>query len=166
MKLKEAIHAVETHALAILSQPNSNVRLVAVGAKNRRSLSEVTDFCITAYVPEKLTKSQLKTRNLVVFEKSVALAAGVDAMGGIELDVVESGSDFAPRQSLSAPAAFRGAKGGPTPTIDTQKFFNGLRCGIGITNPIDEYPLRLTRARWGSSSVTETSTPTWYRTAM
>ncbi|WP_406697340.1 hypothetical protein V5E97_00695 [Singulisphaera sp. Ch08] len=143
MKFKEAIQTLEKHALAILSQPNSNIRLLAVGTKEHGPLSKATDYCISAYVPEKLTKAQLKNRDLVAFDQSVALAAGAPALERIELNVIESGSDFTPRQTLSAPAAFRGQYGGQTPAIDTQKYFDQLRCGIGITNPTDEYPGQL-----------------------
>jgi hypothetical protein len=59
MKLKEALQALETHGLAILIQPNSNIRLLAVGAKDHGPVAEAPDFCISAYVPEKLTKAQL-----------------------------------------------------------------------------------------------------------
>lgn len=140
MDFDEAVRVLERHALAILSQPNSNIRLLAVGTKDHGPLSEATDFCITAYVPEKLTKTQLKVRNLLPFDRSLAASAGADMPEGIALDVVESGSDFVPRQSLSAPAPFRGLYGGPPPTIDTQEYFYQLRCGIGITNPTGQYP--------------------------
>ena len=143
MTFDESIRTLERFALAILSQPNSNIRLLAVGAKDHGPLSEATDFCITAYVPEKLTMAQLKFRNVTSFDRSLAAAAGDQMPEGVVLDVVESGSDFAPRQSLSAPSALRGQRGGPMPTIDMQKFFQHLRCGIGITNPTGEYPNRL-----------------------
>ena len=140
MEFEDAIRAVERHALAIFSQPNSNIRLLAVGTKDRGPLSEATDFCLTAYVPEKLTKSQLKGRDLLTFDRSLASAAGSEVPDGIVLDVVESGSDFTPRQPLIVPTPFRGQLGGQPPTIDTQKYFDQLRCGIGVTNPTGQYP--------------------------
>lgn len=140
MRFNEAVEAVEKHALTILAQPDSNIRLLAVGSKDRLPLADASDFCVTAYVPEKLTEARLKRLKIAPFQASFARAAGEEALEKIRLDVVESGTGFVPLQGLKAPVALRGQYGGTPPVIDTQKFFHELRCGIGLANPTREYP--------------------------
>jgi hypothetical protein len=103
VRFDEAVRQIERHGLAILTQPKSNIRLLAVGAKDHGPLSEATDFCITAYVPEKLTKAQLRDRDLLPFDLSVAAAAGAEVPPGIELDVVESGLGLRATNVLISP---------------------------------------------------------------
>ena len=63
--------------------------------------------------------------------------------------MVESGTPFRPLSRLSVPAAQHGLFGGPPPIVDTQKMFLTLRSGIGITNPINEYPGTLSMGTLG-----------------
>lgn len=145
MTFKQAVQAIDAHAISILTEPGCNVKLLAVGTKDRRPLEGAKEFCVTAYVPEKMTHKQLKSHGIPQLCKldlmavSTATRAKDAGVGEIEFDVVESGSDFTPRQTLNVPAPQRGLYGGPPPTADTQKYFATLRCGIGITNP-DGYP--------------------------
>lgn len=143
MKLDEAIRVVDIHGREMLDRPDAGIELVAVGTKERRPLDEADDFCVTAFVKEKLTSSTLKDRAMLRFSETFAAVTDRREPEPTEIDVVECGSAFVPYVGLSVPKPHRGRFGGPLPVCDSQRWFSALRCGIGIANPTGEYPGRL-----------------------
>jgi S1-C subfamily serine protease len=143
MDLCEAVAFVETHGIALLTAPGSNLTAVAVSTKDHGPITESRDFAVTAFVPRKLSKNELRKVGIEPFDRVFAHAVGTAAAKAIDLDVVESGTAFHPQSFLSVPAPLRGLYGGPPPALDSQKYFHALRCGIGITNPVKDYPDRL-----------------------
>lgn len=143
MDLTDAIKFVETHGIALLTAPNSNLTAVAVSTKDHGPITESRDFTVTAFVPRKLSKNELRKGGLEPFDCVFAHAVGTPTLKGIDLDVVESGTAFRPQSFLSVPAPLRGLYGGPPPSLDSQRYFRALRCGISITNPIKDYPDRV-----------------------
>jgi hypothetical protein len=141
--LSEAVAFVETHGIALLTAPGSNLTAVAVSTKDHGPITEAQDFVVTAFVPRKLSKTELTKAGFDPFDRVLAHAVGTPAPRGIDLDVVESGTAFHPLSFLSVPTPLRGLYGGPPPSLDSQKYFHALRCGIGITNPVKDYPDRL-----------------------
>ncbi len=139
MDFKQAVSVVHNHGISMLDDPKSNVRFVAVANKDTGPLDQATDFCVTAYVDQKLTAAQLKTRSVSAFASSFSAISGVQA-GRRDIDVVETTGAIEPMPALRAPTAQRGRFGGPPPALNAQKRFQQLRCGIGVTNPTDEYP--------------------------
>lgn len=143
MDFSKARAIVREHALDMLKAPGTGIELIAVGVKHGGSLAGASDFCVTAYVREKLTDEQMKSRSVASFASAFTGAVGWPPPPEFDIDVVECGSAFTPRVGLSVPAAQRGLYGGQPPVLDAQKWFRSLRCGIGITNPMGEYPQRL-----------------------
>ena len=139
MNLSEAIDVVEKYSLAMLTAPGSDLTAVAVSTKEGIPITEAKDFTVTAFVPRKLTKNELKKANLAPFERVWAHAVGGPVPKHVDIDVVESGTAFYPRGMLTVPAPLRGLYGGPPPVLDSQKYFHSLRSGIGIANPVNEY---------------------------
>jgi S1-C subfamily serine protease len=140
MDLSEAIDFVEKHAIAMLTAPGSNLTAVAVSTKEGVPITEAKDFTVTAFVPHKLSRSELKKASVDPFEHVFAHAVGGPAPKHVDINVVESGTAFYPQGVLLVPAPLRGLFGGPPPALDSQKYFHALRCGIGIANPVGEYP--------------------------
>lgn len=139
MDFKEAVNIVHEYGISLLDHPKSNVRFVAVANKDSGPLGESTDFCVTAYVDRKLTATQLRTRGISSFASSFSSISGVQA-GRRDIDVVETTGAIEPMPALRTPTAQRGRYGGPPPALNAQKRFQQLRCGIGVTNPTNEYP--------------------------
>jgi hypothetical protein len=140
MNLSEAIEFVENHGIAMLTAPGSNLTAVAVSTKDHGAITEAKDFTITAFVPRKLTASELKKAKVEPFYRVFKSAVGVSPPKREDINVVETGTAFEPLGQLVVPAPLRGLYGGPPPVLDSQKYFQSLRCGIGIANPIKEYP--------------------------
>lgn len=143
MDLSSALQIVVDYGLDILDTPNSGIEAVAVGNKDGRPLDEVSDFSILAFVPKKLSKNELKQRNIGSFESVFANSTGSPAGNPFDIDVIESGGRFQPSTGFSIPRSQRGLYGGKIPSIDTQKWFKTLRSGIGCTNPSSSYPSNL-----------------------
>jgi hypothetical protein len=141
MKLQDALTFVDKHGVAMLRAPGSNLRAVAVSSKAGVAITEATDFTVTGYVARKLTPREMQAAAVAPFNK-VFTAVGGPTLSTADFDVVESGSDFRPLPGLSVPATLHGVYGGLPPGLDAQKYFESLRCGIGITNPFD-YPTNL-----------------------
>ncbi|WP_339735200.1 hypothetical protein [uncultured Gimesia sp.] len=139
MDFQEAVLVVREHGISLLDDPTSNVRFVAVASKDSGPLAQATDFCVTAYVDHKLTATQLRTRGISTFAASFSSISGVEA-GSQDIDVVETTGAIEPMPGLRTPIAQRGRYGGPPPALNAQKRFQQLRCGIGVTNPTNEYP--------------------------
>jgi S1-C subfamily serine protease len=113
---------------------------VAVSTKDHIAITEAKDFTVTAFVPRKLSAGELKKANLEPFNRVFASAAGALIPKRVDIDIVESGTAFEPLGQLVIPAPLRGLYGGPPPVLDSQKYFQSLRCGIGIANPVGDYP--------------------------
>ena len=128
----------------MLRQENSNIEAIAVGSKDAGPLRDVKDFCVTAYVKEKLTDQQMKARGIEPFfnvaRQSMSSRSAAELQEALDIDVVECRSAFRSLPGLSTPAAQRGRFGGNPPALNAQKEFRSLRCGIGVTNPTGSYP--------------------------
>ncbi len=140
MEFKDALNTVRQQGLPLVSEKTHRVRLVAIGRKDTGALAGATDFCVTAYVEKKLTSQQLKARGIESFAAAYSSVVGGRKPLKTEIDVVESPGAFRPRPGLRIPRAQRGVFGGNPPVLNAQKPFGALRCGIGITNPTNEYP--------------------------
>ena len=147
MELKAAIEIVNAHGIEMLDHPEAGIELVAVGSK-QGSLVQATDFCVTAFVKEKLPIDRLHKHGTFSFSETFSHVTGVKNRRDADLDVVVCGSGFSPYGGLSVPRIQRGRHGGPVPTCDPQKWFNSLRCGIGIANA-NGYPDHLTAGTAG-----------------
>ncbi len=143
MDFKQAVSVVRKHGISMLDDPTSNIRFVAVASKDAGPLDQATDFCVTAYVDKKLTASQLKSHGVNAFASSFSTVTGND-VGRRDIDVVETTGAITPMPAFRTPVAQRGRFGGPPPSLNAQKRFQQLRCGIGVTNPTNEYPNFLT----------------------
>lgn len=140
MKFKDALKTIRKHGLSLVAEKKHNVRLVAIGRKETGALTGATDFCVTAYVEKKLTSKQMRARGIESFNDAYSAVLGVKKPAKTEIDVVESPGAFRPRPGLRIPRPQRGVYGGNPPVLNAQKPFGALRCGIGITNPTNEYP--------------------------
>lgn len=140
MKFKDALKTVRKHGLSLVAEKKHNVRLVCIGRKETGALAGATDFCVTAYVDHKLTPRQMKARGIESFSAAYSAVLGEKKPPKTGIDVVESPGAFRPRAGLRTPRAQRGVFGGNPPVLNAQKPFDALRCGIGITNPTNEYP--------------------------
>jgi hypothetical protein len=143
MKFKDALATVRKHGFSLVAEKSHNVRLVAVGRKETGALAGATQFCVTAYVDQKLTSKQMKARGIEAFDSVYSAVLEKKKPSKTEIDVVESPGAFRPRAGLKVPQAQRGLYGGNPPVLNAQKPFDALRCGIGITNPTGEYPGRI-----------------------
>lgn len=148
MDFQRASVLVNQYGLAMVQDPDGGVAAVAVGRKEGGPIAGATKFALTVFVPRKLSTTELqlfKVRPAVELFSAVA-GPTVAPLEPDDLDVVESGTMFAPRQlfltppGLSVPAPQRGVYGGLPATLDTQKWFAALRLGISITNPVGQYP--------------------------
>jgi hypothetical protein len=124
----------------MLQATGSNLTAVAVAPRDGSPVTEADDFAVTAFVERKLTKRELSKAKIDPFERVFTRAVGGPPPGKVDIAVVESGSAFRAFSRLSVPAAQRGLFGAPPPIVDTQKRFSTLRSGIGIANPVREYP--------------------------
>ncbi len=108
MDLSEAVAFVETYGIALLTAPGSNLTAVAVSTKDHGPISAARDFAVTAFVPRKLSKTELSKAAFDPFERVLAHAVGPRVLKGIDIDVVESGTAFHPQSFLSVPGPLRG----------------------------------------------------------
>jgi len=145
VEFKTALEYIEQHAVAMLSTPGAGLLAVAVSSKEQGPITATKDFSVTAYVEKKLAVKEIKNRNMQTFEQVFAHATGEKKPQPVDIDVVETGSAFAlqPSPVFSVPTVQRGVYGGLPPIIDSQKYFNPLCRGIGITNPDGSYPASL-----------------------
>jgi hypothetical protein len=110
----------------MVTDPNNNLIGVAIGHKDAGSIVGAKDFCLTAFVEQKLTRTQLETNNIMPFERVFARAAGVkeqEVPPPPDMDVVETGNSFRVLPGLSAPASQVGQYGGNPPALNAQKCF-------------------------------------------
>ncbi|CAM2009938.1 hypothetical protein [Acanthopleuribacter pedis] len=143
MKLSDALEVIGDHGLDILDTQGSGIEAVAIGSKDGKPLAQATDFSILAFVPKKLSKRELSQNNIRSFDTVFANSTGSPSQDPFDIDVVESGGAFTINSNFSVPRNQRGLYGGKPATIDTQKWFSSLRCGIGCTNPVNSYPSSL-----------------------
>jgi len=127
----------------LTARPGSSVTAVAVGRKDRGSIVGATDFSVSAFVPKKLTETELRDAGIQSFSSLYADVVGAPPTTVKDVDVVETGSPFEPIVGLVIPAPQHGRYGGNPPTLDAQKPFASLRVGIGVTNPVNAYPAML-----------------------
>ena len=139
MNLQAAMELVQEEGVAIL-QADPNLTAIGVGAADGGPVVGATDYAVTASVPRKLPKAELRRRDLQPFEKVFAAAVGKRAAVNVDIQIVETGGPFEPQVGLVVPIALRGVYGGNPAVVDTQKHFASLRTGIGITNPVGAYP--------------------------
>jgi hypothetical protein len=146
----QALELLDDNQFNLLSHPESGIQGVAVGRKGGGPIAEAgpDQFVIVAYVPNKLSTSELHKLKILTGPRLFSKGAGkaAPALKPDDIDVVECGEPFtvhAAGPGLSVPAAHRGLYGGRPPVLDAQKWFSTLRMGISITNPEDDYPQRL-----------------------
>ena len=140
----ELLDWVTANADTILDDDQNNVMGVGVGTKDGGPITQSDTYCITAFVDQKQTESQLFENNVTTFETAFANSTGATAAElAVDLDVVEVGSSFVAQPGRRVGRALRGLYGGAAPRLDLQKKFDALRMGIGITNPEHSYPTDL-----------------------
>lgn len=137
-KYKDAYAAVKEYGVVLLER-SPDVLAVGVGVKSEEPIrtAKGDDFSVTAVVTRKKSLRELETERIRLFSEVVGEVA--DPFEPVETNVIESGGPFG-LHSLRVPRIERGLHGGRRPTLDAQKYFNSLRCGIGITNPTGQYP--------------------------
>ena len=114
----------------LLADTHNRINGVAVGQKHGGPICE-GEWCVTAFVSEKLTVPQLEQHEIRPFHQAVA-----DALRHTDLPLDEVVTDVVvagPFQLLPTPQ--RGKYGGNPPALNAQRPFRSLRCGIGLTNP-------------------------------
>lgn len=132
---------LDTHADTLLDDPGNNLVGVGIGALDGGPLSGTSELAITGFVEKKLSKREIRTRNVTDFAAAAtAMAAGTGFAPA--LNVVEIGAAFTPHAGLSVDMGQRGLHGGLAPSLDLQKRFDILRSGVGIANPRG-YPKQL-----------------------
>lgn len=141
MLLKQAIKVVNDHGISMLSNPQSGIRFIAVSNKDTGPIDEASDFSVTAFVDRKLSGKELKSQGMSSFQSSFKQVCG-KTPGKRDIDVVETSGAMEPL-GLNVSSAQRGKYGGQPPALNAQKRFESLRCGIGVTNPTNEYPNNL-----------------------
>lgn len=162
MTYLQALNVVRSRGLAMLEHPGGNIEAVAVGNKAGGPLVGVTNYCVTAYVKEKLTEDELSDRGIASFSEVFASSIGTRNAerfdSEVDINIVECGSSFKINPhpdplhvthptggalvlaDFTVPAAQRGQYGGNPPSLNAQRQFQNLRIGIGITNPAEAYP--------------------------
>lgn len=159
MNFDEAMIAVRDYSSQLLSDQQANIVAVAVGCKNGGSIVGAKDFCVTAFVERKLTETELEARGGLAFNRAFAHAADLLEPPPMEsVDVVETGTVFATQPGLSVPVTQRGQFGGNPPDLDAQKRFESIRIGIGVANPVNEYPSSLSVGTAGFYMTDDTGT--------
>jgi hypothetical protein len=136
MDYKTARKTVRRYAARMLVEEAGEILLVGVGSKDAGPLCDVKEFSVTAFVKNKHTKKELRSRGVEPFDKLFERTVAGPPPARTDIDVVECGSAFEPL----LPAPRRGLYGGNPPVLNAQKWFSTLRSGIGITNPTGNYP--------------------------
>ena len=108
MDFESAVATVRRHGLRMVLNKRDNVRFVAVGSKEAGPVSDVNDFCVTAYVEKKLTAQQLKARGMPDFRESYGAEVGGRRPRKSDTDVVESPGTFRARAGSNPLRAQRG----------------------------------------------------------
>jgi len=147
---KDASSAVKEYGLNLLLN-SPGVHAVGVGTKSRVpiAVSKPNDFCVTAVVSERKAVERLERENIRPFARVFGKEVKGTRFESVETNVIESGGPFS-LQFLRVPRIQRGIHGGRRPVVDVQKFFNSLRCGIGISNPSGLYPAILSVGTLGA----------------
>lgn len=141
MLLSSALEFVNCYGLQLLQEGNAGIEAIAVGSKDTGPLETSTEFSVTAYVREKRTERDLERASVRSFSALVQDASEDKGLfSRSDIDVVECGSAFEVQDSIRVAAAQRGVHGGPIPDFNSQREFQELRAGIGITNPVGAYP--------------------------
>lgn len=125
-----ALDCVEAVGVDLLSAAQNRINGVAVGQKDGGAIGQ-GEWCVTAFVSEKLTIQQLQQDEIRPFDQAVTAALKHTdlPLDEVVTDVVATG----PFELLQAP--HRGKYGGNPPALNAQRPFRSLRCGIGLTNP-------------------------------
>ena len=134
-----ALECVDAVGFDLLAHSHNRINGIAVGQKDAGAIGQ-GEWCVTAFVSEKLTIQQLQQHNVCPFDQAVtaALQHTHVPLDNVVTDVVVGG----PFALLQAPQ--RGQYGGNPPALNAQRPFRALRCGIGLTNPeTTGYPRRL-----------------------
>ena len=140
MKYEDALRFVTTNGVALTLDAENGVNGMAIGRKDGGALSGTTDFCVTAFVTQKLTDDELNEQSTHSFERAFTSAMGHPPERETDIDVVDIGGSFALQNAFVVPSLHRGRHGGSPLALNAQKPFASLRCGIGITNPVGAYP--------------------------
>ena len=140
MKYEDALSFVTTKGVALILDAENGVNGVAIGRKDAGPITGATDFCVTAFVTQKLTDNELNNQSTHSFEHAFTSTMGRPPARETDIDVVDIGGSFALQNTFVVPTLHRGRHGGNPPALNAQKSFASLRCGIGITNPVGAYP--------------------------
>jgi len=118
----------------------SNIIGVAVGGRDDEPIADVEhdEFCLVAFVPKELSDDDLEGQGLIDPRDACAeLGAAMNQhLDRKDIRVVEVGDVF-------KAGAYTGSDHGNPPIVNTQKWFQTLRPGIGIANPVGTYPAEL-----------------------
>jgi hypothetical protein len=146
-----AVHP-ETRTAAC-ERPALGIIGLAVGRKDESPVIGIKaaeeGFCITAFVIKKLSDQELAARGLADVRGPLeqALWSAVGTFSPIrsddDIDVVEIGDAF-----RTIPFPYVGSEHGKLSSLNTQKWFDVLRPGIGISNP-HSYPAGLSAGTLG-----------------
>jgi hypothetical protein len=139
--LDTALNFVRQHGVPFVTNPQYGLIGLAVGRKDEgpvggRTIQE--GFCISAFVEKKFSTSELSALGRPDFTRVLSLA--IQNVQGyttrFELDIVEVGDSFRTSQ-------YAGSQHARPASINTQKWFQSLRPGVSVCNPMDTYPQRL-----------------------
>ena len=121
MDFDSALNTVRTNAAQFLA--DASVMAVAVGRKDAGPITDGKDFCVTAFVKQRMTLDALKEQGIRRFERTYASAAGIadEDVPKDDIDIVETGTPFEPFPHLSVPSTQRGLYGGNPPALNAQK---------------------------------------------
>lgn len=136
----DAYKAVQRHGIVLLER-SPNIHAIGVGVKSGEPIraAKGDDFSLTAVVSRKKARRELQSEQLLMFSELFRGIVGDTPLQYVETNVIESGAPIE-LHSLQVPRTQRGSYNGGRPILDMQKFFNSLKCGVGITNPTQEYP--------------------------
>lgn len=138
-------------ALEIIQEPSSGIIAFGVGRRHGGAITDGgrDDFCVTAFVVQKLMPDSLRQRNIEDAYKrcsKVAQRIGIhlrpndfrveEAGSNVHLQAITPFHAIYPVRYHAGPISSHGLAA----TVNTQKWFSMLRPGIGIANPAKAYP--------------------------
>ncbi len=87
MKFEDARDLVARHGVPIILDPANGVNGVAIGRKDGGALSAESQYCVTAFVTQKLTRDELQNQGVQSFDQAFEAAAENSPDSKDDLDV-------------------------------------------------------------------------------
>ena len=138
MRFEAALKVVRQEGVAILKS-HPELTSIGVGVRGGAAISQAQDRDDFVVQPSVRDLDPVPLEKQII-QKVQAQARDAGVGDRVDIEFVTSAGEFVPRPGLVVPVSFHGVLGGHPPPLDTQKYFQSLRCGIGITNPMRQYP--------------------------